>query len=276
MRKTKSSAPAAADAAADDAAARKAARRAARRAAALAAAALVRRELPPTPPAAGAGAGAPARRADVPAPSPAPSPAPAPAPSGGRAPYWAGRFDSLYYRAVYQIVAVAGDGARSVIDIGSAETDYVTWFDWIDEKVQLNRGFTREGPEGVRRISADFLAWAPDKVYDIGLCLQVLEHVEDAKGFCDRLKAVARQLVVSVPWMWPAGRVASHIHDPVDEAKLHGWMGLRPNFQMQVTEPFGPTRLIAWYDLEHGPAHRIPRELSRARIAARARGPGQG
>lgn len=254
-----------------DAVARKAARIAARRAAKLAAAwtAAPRRERPPEPPAPHAPPAEPA--AEAPRPPRAAAP-------GGRAAYWAGRHDSLYYRAVYQIVAVAGDGAQSVIDIGSAETDYVTWFDWIGEKVQLNRGFTRAGPPGVRRIAADFFDWTPDKVYDIALCLQVLEHVEDARGFCDRLKATARQLVVSVPWMWPAGRVASHVHDPVDEAKLMSWMGLRPNFQMQVTEPFGPTRLIAWYDLENGPAHRIPREVSRARIAARAlgAGPGQG
>lgn len=250
---------------AEDAAARKAARLAAKRAAKLAAAwaGTPRREVLPAPPV-------------LPPEPPSPAPAPRRPASGGRAAYWAGRHDSLYYRAVYQIVAVVADGADSVIDVGSAETDYVTWFDWIGEKVQLNRGFTRKAPEGVRRISTDFFDWTPDRTYDIALCLQVLEHVEDARGFCDRLKATARQLVVSVPYNWPPGRVASHVHDPVDEEKLMGWMGLRPNFQMQVTEPFGPTRLIAWYDLRNGPAYRIPREISRARIAARALGAGAG
>ncbi|MGA0594950.1 hypothetical protein [Enterovirga sp. CN4-39] len=182
--------------------------------------------------------------------------------------YWSSRRESLYYQAVYKIVAVVGQDATSIIDVGSAETDYIKWFEWIGRKVQLNRGF-RTGLEGVERIGADFYKWETPEKFDIGLCLQVLEHVTDATEFCNKLKAISRRLVISVPYKWPAGRHKEHVHDPVDEVKVKSWMGISPNYSLVVREPFGPARLICFYDLENGPSFRI--NVADANRALRAR-----
>lgn len=171
--------------------------------------------------------------------------------AGSESAYWDKRRQMLYYKAIFQVVSVVGKEARSIIDIGSAETDYVSWFGWIGEKAQLNLGFTGQLP-GVERISTDFLSWEDERTFDVALCLQVLEHVPDPAAFCDRLQRTARRLVISVPYKW-GGNAPGHIHDPVDESKLQGWMGRKPNYSMIVREPFGPARLIAYYDIERGP-----------------------
>lgn len=183
--------------------------------------------------------------------------------------YWRARQLALYYQAVFQVVSVVGDEASSILDVGSADTDYINWFDWIPKRTQLNLGFRSDAPAGVERIATDFLTWTPPHKYDVVLCMQVLEHVDEVEAFCAGLKVVARGLVVSVPYKWREGGTKGHIHDPVDEAKLAGWMQLKPNHWLIVPEPFGPKRLIAYYDIEGGPQTRIPRAVSRERIACR-------
>ena len=184
--------------------------------------------------------------------------------------YWNSRKTNLYYQAVYQFVSVVGDDAESILDVGSAETDYINWFDWIPQRTQLNLGFRHAAPQGVNRIRADFFKWDPPHKFDVVLCLQVLEHVVEAGTFCDRLKATARQLIISVPYKWKKGAHDAHVHDPVDEDKLFGWMGRRPNHARIVHEPFGPRRLIAWYDLEGGENARIAPGAAKDRKARRA------
>lgn len=190
----------------------------------------------------------------------------------GRGKYWRSRKSALYYQAVYQVVSAVEDNAKSILDVGSAETGYINWFDWIPQRTQLNLGFRGKPPEGVERVKADFLHWTPSQKYDLVLCLQVLEHVEEVEAFCQRLKAVARHLVISVPYKWRAGGHKDHVHDPVDEDKLKSWMALKPNHRLIVQEPFGPRRLIAYYDIEGGESTRIPREVTLKKIADRAMG----
>lgn len=174
--------------------------------------------------------------------------------------YWNARKQYIYYQAVSHFVAIAGYDAESIIDIGSAGTDYVCWFPWIADKVMLDFKVKLPTQVGVRKIETNFLEWTPDKVYDVALCMQVLEHIPDPRLFCEKLKQVCRKLIVSVPYKWRAGGTPGHIHDPVDEIKLRDWMGLIPNNSQTVTEPFRESRLIAFYDLENGPQARFPRE----------------
>lgn len=183
--------------------------------------------------------------------------------------YWERRYTLLYYFAVFQVVSAVGRNARSILDVGSGNTDYIKWFGWIDRKVQLNLKFNNE-LAGVERIEADFLNWNVTEFFDVTICLQVLEHVEEAEKFCDKLKETSSNLVISVPYKWRAGNSKSHVHDPVDKDKLRSWMKLKPNHSLVVAEPFGSRRLIAYYDLEGGSKKNIPREEARQAITEKA------
>jgi hypothetical protein len=164
--------------------------------------------------------------------------------------YWAERADMLYYRYVDFIVRTVGAEAGSLIDVGTGGCPYLEWFDWIPERVSFDLAAPYRS-EAVRGIEGDLMAHRFERRFDLCTCLQVLEHVPDPAPFARRLQAIARRVIVSVPLGWPEGRTAGHVHDPVTKDKLQGWMGRRPNYVVQVREPFRGAkarRLIAVYD----------------------------
>lgn len=182
--------------------------------------------------------------------------------------YWEARRHMLYYKAVFQYVSVAGYDARTLIDIGSESAEYVQWLGWIPERSILDLRIPQK-PQGITAIEVDFFEFTPPQVYDVALCCQVLEHVPDPAAFCDKLKTIARHLVITVPYKW-LGNAPGHIHDPVDEAKLQGWMKVRASSSQIVTEPFREARLISYYNLVEGPAARFDKEFVFRAIAERA------
>ena len=190
--------------------------------------------------------------------------------------YWARRSDLLYYRYVDYIVRVAASGARSMIDVGTGGCPYLEWFDWIPERVS----FDLEEPyrsRGVRGVAGDIMSHDFGRRFDVCTCLQVLEHVPDAAPFARRLLSMAPLVVVSVPHRWPEGSIRNHVHDPVTEEKLTGWMGREPNHRFVVEEPFRGThasRLVAVYhedrDLRFGPQNVKERRVRRTDPGGRA------
>ncbi len=181
--------------------------------------------------------------------------------------YWVRRADSLYLQYVYFLARVVGCEARSVIDVGSNGCPYVEWLDWIPRKlsVDLARPYVSARVEGR---TGDFLALEIGESFDLGLCLQVLEHVPEVAAFALKLLATTPHLIVSVPYRWEPGQ-EGHVHDPVDEAKLSGWFGREPNYRLVVREPFfRKKRMIAYFDREH-PSRRITKpEVHRRRPSA--------
>lgn len=172
--------------------------------------------------------------------------------------YWDRRADSLYLQYVFYLARVVGRDAGSVIDVGSNDCPYLEWLDWIPRKLSVDieapySSATVEGRKG------DFLAIEIGESFDLGLCLQVLEHIPDVAAFARKLLRTTPHLIVSVPYQWEAGE-ADHIHDPVDEVKLADWFGRKPNYRLVVREPFfKKRRMIAYFDREN-PGRRISKD----------------
>jgi SAM-dependent methyltransferase len=171
----------------------------------------------------------------------------------------------LYYRYLDFMVRTVATDARSLIDVGTGGCRYLDWFDWIPDRVSLDR----KGPyrsEGVRGIEGNLLKLdLPDR-FDVCTCFQVLEHVPRPLRFARRLQELGRTVIVSVPHRWPEGRTRGHLHDPVDAEKLARWMQREPNYSIVVTEPFSTEkgeRLIAVYDED--PERRFDMDDVRAR-----------
>ena len=104
---------------------------------------------------------------------------------------------------------------------------------------------------GVTSVKADFRSWkSPLKRIDVGLCLQVIEHLQDPAAFLRKLLSLCDVSVVSVPYKWPAGQVKFHLHDEIDEARMREWSGRSANYTYVAKELFGEQRLICVYDSE--------------------------
>ena len=162
--------------------------------------------------------------------------------------YWSSRKDILYYEVVRILASSIGATANSILDVGSAGCPYLGWFDWIEHKVSIDV----ENPyksAGVESLKKDFLTWETEKKFDVVLCLQVLEHVQDAEQFAKKLLALGKTVIVSVPYKWDEMKTEEHIHDPVDKIKMKKWFGRDPNFEYVCTEVLAPVdRLIQVYD----------------------------
>lgn len=166
--------------------------------------------------------------------------------------YWRHRQHLLYYQAVRQIVDFLGAPGASIIDVGSGNSPYLEWFEWAGERLSVDIGVPYQSDK-VTGLQADIVSHAFHRVFDICTCLQVLEHVRDPVTFGRRLFDLARIIVISVPYQWPAGVVKGHLHDPVDRSKLRRWTGRYPNYEFVVEEPLRhrcSARLISVYDRE--------------------------
>lgn len=168
--------------------------------------------------------------------------------------YFKDRYDMMYYQYMFYIVRVVGRDAESVIDVGSNRCDYLNWMWWIENKTSLDLKTPLRGG-GVKSIKENFITWAPDKYYDLVLCLQTLEHISEVNEFSQKLISVGRHLIVSVPFEWPVG-TKYHVNDPVSHEKLENWMQRKPNYSVVVEEPFPSSdgksrRLVAYYDTEN-------------------------
>lgn len=165
--------------------------------------------------------------------------------------YWKRRQRMVYYQYLDRIVRKVGSKAKSMLDVGSGNAPYLDWFDWIPDRVSIDRAPPYES-EHVVGIQADFLTHPFDRKFDLVTCLQVLEHVADAKPFAQHLLSIGRIVLISVPYRWPAGQTPGHVQDPVDLEKLNLWFGRPPNWSQIVREPFSGyekgRRLFALYN----------------------------
>jgi hypothetical protein len=154
---------------------------------------------------------------------------------GREAAYWARRQHMQYYREVIRLAREHASNARTVLDVGAHDTPVVTQLDWIASRTAIDFEVQPELP-GVVGIKGDFLTFEPEQPYDLVLCLQVLEHLDDPRRFAQKLFDTGRVVIISVPYQWPAGFCLEHLQDPIDEAKLVGWTEQAPIDRAIVTD----------------------------------------
>ena len=160
--------------------------------------------------------------------------------------FYAGRTHCQYYTLVREWLE--GYGRRAaILDIGCADTPVASWGDFRN-RYALD---TRLKPKHPSIITVDGqwpndAARLPSQVSVI-TCLQVLEHVEDARPFVDAIFATATyRVILSVPYMWPAGTCESHVNDPINRAKLRGWAKRKPT-RTKLVRDAGNERLVEEY-----------------------------
>lgn len=144
-----------------------------------------------------------------------------------QSPYWLDRQGYGYYRLVRQWVSEYGRGG-TILDVGAMSTPVASWGDFTT-RIAIDRRLQLATIPGVTYLTADWLTYRPPLV-DLITCLQVLEHIgdDDILPFARKLVSSCRRLIVSVPFMWPAGKCRYHQRDPVSLGDLTAWLGLAP------------------------------------------------
>ena len=154
--------------------------------------------------------------------------------SGG---YFRTRNNLLYYDNFYFIMRCIAAESKSLIDVGSGNSPYLEWFDWIPRRVSVDIRSPYSSPN-VEGIKGDIHKLEFTERFDICSCLQVIEHVPEPQAFARRLLTLGNLLLLSVPYKWPLGHTAGHLHDPIDEELVQSWFGVKPNWSLLVQEPF--------------------------------------
>lgn len=161
--------------------------------------------------------------------------------------YYLQRKDYNYYKKVIEIVKSLH--FKSIIDVGANRSPVLENISNSVDKVLID---LNDIPliEGIRNIKCDFYTWIPDKQYDVVLCLQVLEHLEDPKTFATKLFQIATDtVIISVPYKWKKGACKYHVQDPVDFEKVKTWTNRDPSYHYVIADQ-SVNRLICVYNLK--------------------------
>jgi len=158
--------------------------------------------------------------------------------------YWNRRKQLDYYGEVVRLAKRHSPAGGSVIDVGSNKAETLLELHWFEKRVALDILYPPRA-KAVTSIQVDFMEYEPEIEFDLVLCLQVLEHLEEPAPFAQKLLKTGRTVIISVPYNWPKDQHETHLQDPVDQEKLTSWTGQTP-LESQVVAN-GAERLIAVY-----------------------------
>jgi len=146
------------------------------------------------------------------------------------------RKDQQYYRDVWCTVRFLGEGARSIVDVGSSFPPFLLSADWIPEREITSKYFPgNERPcgksthcmlqDGISANIQDFYTWKPQKVYDIALAMQVVEHVSNPTRFMRKILKTGRMVVVTAPYRWEDNHMKFHKQHQITLEDMRKWAG---------------------------------------------------
>jgi len=116
------------------------------------------------------------------------------------------------------------------------ESDYAG----IPEKTMLNDRYPDNivAPKGLKLIQADFYDFFPKTKYDLVLCNQVLEHVDDPREFAKKLLSIGKVVIASVPYMWPDD-IFGHKQNYINSETLIDWFKRRDYSEFSIVKETG-------------------------------------
>ena len=142
------------------------------------------------------------------------------------------RKEYKYYKIVKIIIKILSGKNKTILDIGSREIDLMSEFPFKRcVSVAISGPISNEKVDG---FEMDFFDYNIEEKFDIITCLQVVEHVENAKKFIEKILNSSRIAIISVPYKWDKGLDKSHIHDPIEENKMFAWSNSKPKFTFYV------------------------------------------
>lgn len=139
-----------------------------------------------------------------------------------------------YYKVINEILNILEDENKTALDIGSCGVDVLGEHKFKKRySVSLSGSINDDKTQG---FEMDFFDFEPEKKLDIVTCFQVIEHVERAYDFTQKILKIGNTAVISLPYKWYKGHNYTHIQDPVDEKKIFSWTKLKPKHTFYVVD----------------------------------------
>ena len=153
-----------------------------------------------------------------------------------------------YYKEAFRIaMELRSEETGTVIDVGVKNSTVVLeMFGNGYEKTAMDNDFPKGFKpidKNIRILDADLFTYNIKTPYNIVMCQQVLEHLDDPQKAFSHLEVLSNDVVViSVPY----GSWHKTQHDPIDKEKVKSWTGRTPELE-SVVEDFGVKRYVAGY-----------------------------
>lgn len=155
------------------------------------------------------------------------------------------RNDYIYYKIIKKILFIISKNQNSIIDIGSNGIDLLSDIN-INKKISL----CLDNPinnDKVQGIKCNFFDYKNEKLFDIVTSFQVIEHVEEAEKFTQKLLNTGKILLISLPYNWKKGACKWHCQDPIDENKIFNWTHKKPTLSWFCYDKDHCRRIICLY-----------------------------
>lgn len=146
--------------------------------------------------------------------------------------YWERRKGLEYYKKALEFLLSIQPPPAKVLDVGagiSKGCQYLLPLPLLGYSVAAVE--KKEGSDrlpGVEVVFADFMSLKipPPGTFDIIICLQTIEHVQDAEGFVGKMLQMAPKLVLS----WPEDPIPckNHVREFIPAHEVRSWVGRGP------------------------------------------------
>jgi hypothetical protein len=117
--------------------------------------------------------------------------------------------------------------AESAIDVGCFTSGLICELDWIKRRVATDIDQSIEknwrNVYGVEFINYDAFSISFSEPFDLVICNQTIEHLDDPQLFCQKLLSLGRGLIVSTTYEVKAGLIPGHVQDPIDLSKFESF-----------------------------------------------------
>jgi hypothetical protein len=140
--------------------------------------------------------------------------------------YWKERRDHVLYQMVKTLAHGYAPEGRSVLDVGCHTSSFIFELDWFSDRTvadlpKLEAHWKKV--KGVKFVSGDFLKSEFNQTFDLVLCTQVVEHLDDPKPFIQKLLSLGKTIIVSTTYEVPQGACKYHVQDPISAEKFQSW-----------------------------------------------------
>ena len=141
--------------------------------------------------------------------------------------YWADRKDHDLYAITNSFARAFFRESKSAIDVGCYTSGLICDLDWIPRRVasdvQNRLAENWKNVDGVMFVAGDAFDLKHSETFDLVISNQTVEHLDDPRGFIDKLLSLGRGLIVSTTYEVEHGLIPGHVQDPISLSTFESW-----------------------------------------------------